>query len=168
MKINNEWKDYRYTQPATAKSWSGGKHCVVASRPAGYPHAAKPLHTVVKPHARYIRSSSGGGHWEYDAKIPESWNVSWRNLTFCVRPMNFKHTGLFPEQAANWATMIDLISKARRPIKVLNLFAYTGGATVACLSAGASVCHVDAAKTWWKLLNKTLRFRDFPTDPCDT
>ncbi len=147
MKINNEWKDYQIYATGDGEKLERWKNIVLLRPdPQAIWHAAKPLHTVVKPHARYIRSSSGGGHWEYDAKIPESWNVSWRNLTFCVRPMNFKHTGLFPEQAANWATMIDLISKARRPIKVLNLFAYTGGATVACLSAGASVCHVDAAK----------------------
>ena len=95
--------------------------------------------------ARYIRSESGGGSWEKDA-VPESWEISYGELTFRVRPMNFKHTGLFPEQAANWDWAMRQIRTAGRPIRVLNLFAYTGAATVACLKAGAEVCHVDAAK----------------------
>lgn len=96
--------------------------------------------------AKYERSSSGGGKWNIKKKFKEEWNISYNNLTFSIKPMGFKHTGLFPEQAANWDIMIDLIKKANRPIKVLNLFAYTGGATVACASAGASVCHVDCVK----------------------
>ena len=97
-------------------------------------------------HARYQRSSTGGGAWEYKKKIPESWKVHYKDLTFLVKPMGFKHTGLFPEQAVNWDWMIEKIKKENREIKVLNLFAYTGGATVACLYAGASVCHVDSSK----------------------
>ena len=95
--------------------------------------------------ARYHRSRSGGGHWEKKV-LPESWKIRYRDLTFQVRPMNFKHTGLFPEQAVNWDFCAGKIQNAGRPIRVLNLFAYTGGATVACAKAGASVCHVDAAK----------------------
>ena len=95
--------------------------------------------------ARYIRSESGGGSWEKDT-VPESWEISYGELTFRVRPMNFKHTGLFPEQAANWDWAMRQIRTAGRPIRVLNLFAYTGAATVACLKTGAEVCHVDAAK----------------------
>ena len=147
MKLNNEWKDYQIIATGDGEKlerW--GDIVLLRPDPQVIWHASQPLHTVVKPDARYIRSSSGGGHWEFDRKLPESWQVTWRSLKFNVRPMNFKHTGLFPEQAANWSTMIDLISNAGRPISVLNLFAYTGGATVACLSAGASVCHVDAAK----------------------
>ena len=96
--------------------------------------------------ARYIRSSSGGGHWEYSKDLPESWKIKYRNLTFKVKPTGFKHTGLFPEQAVNWDYCTELIQNATRPIKVLNLFAYTGGATLACAAAGASVCHLDAVK----------------------
>ena len=99
-----------------------------------------------KADARYIRSKTGGGHWELKNKLPDSWQVSFENLVFNIKPMGFKHTGLFPEQAVNWDWMIDKIKNAKRDIKVLNLFAYTGGATVACLSAGASVCHVDSSK----------------------
>ncbi len=98
------------------------------------------------PHAVYHRSSKGGGYWETCKKVPDVWSVDYRDLTFRLKPMGFKHTGLFPEQAVNWAFCADLIKNAGRPIKVLNLFAYTGGATVACLKAGASVTHVDAAQ----------------------
>ncbi|MBQ6816267.1 MAG: class I SAM-dependent methyltransferase [Clostridia bacterium] len=98
------------------------------------------------PHAIYHRSNSGGGYWETLKKVPDVWNISYNNLTFRLKPMGFKHTGLFPEQAVNWKYAAELIKNANRPIKVLNLFAYTGGATVACLKAGASVTHVDASK----------------------
>lgn len=118
--------------------------------------------------AHYLRNPSGGGAWQFHQKFAESWQISWRNLQFIVRPTGFKHTGLFPEQAANWAYMMSLIASAKRPIKVLNLFGYTGGATVACAAAGASVCHVDAAKgmvAWAKdnlsasdLADKPVRF----------
>lgn len=96
--------------------------------------------------AKYIRSSTGGGHWEYSKDLPESWRIRYKSLTFKVKPTGFKHTGLFPEQAVNWDYCTELIKNANRPIKVLNLFAYTGGATLACAAAGASVCHLDAVK----------------------
>ena len=104
-------------------------------------------------HARYIRSNKGGGHWEILKKLPDSWKIKYDKLTFNIKTMGFKHTGLFPEQSTNWDYMIDKIKKSKRDIKVLNLFSYTGGATVACLSAGASVCHVDSSQgmtTWAK------------------
>ena len=97
-------------------------------------------------HAQYHRSSSGGGYWETLKKVPNVWSVDFKDLTFRLKPMDFKHTGLFPEQAVNWELMSNAIKNANRPIKVLNLFAYTGGATIACLKAGASVTHVDASK----------------------
>ncbi|MCI9424308.1 MAG: SAM-dependent methyltransferase [Flavonifractor sp.] len=96
-------------------------------------------------HARYQRSSTGGGQW-VKRQVPERWTLGYGPLTFNIKPMNFKHTGLFPEQAANWDFAMERIRSAGRPIQVLNLFAYTGGATVACAAAGAKVCHVDAAK----------------------
>lgn len=96
--------------------------------------------------AKYLRSESGGGRWRFIKKTPEEWKVSYRDLTFKIKPMGFKHTGLFPEQAVNWDLMDKLIKDAGREINVLNLFAYTGGATVACAKAGAKVCHVDSAK----------------------
>lgn len=97
-------------------------------------------------HARYIRSDKGGGAWDFRRKLPESWKISYGDLTFMVKPTGFKHTGLFPEQAVNWDYCGELIRAAGRPINVLNLFAYTGGATLACAAAGAAVCHCDAVK----------------------
>lgn len=97
-------------------------------------------------HAKYIRSNTGGGHWENFKNTPVSWQVHYKNLTFNIKQMGFKHTGLFPEQAVNWDFMMDKIKRANRSISVLNLFAYTGGATVACLAAGASVVHVDSSR----------------------
>lgn len=98
------------------------------------------------PHAVYHRSNSGGGHWEMLKKVPDVWSIKYDDLTFRLKPMGFKHTGLFPEQAVNWKLLKNLISKSDKQLKILNLFAYTGGATLACLSAGAAVTHVDASK----------------------
>ncbi|MBE6787794.1 MAG: SAM-dependent methyltransferase [Ruminococcaceae bacterium] len=97
-------------------------------------------------HAKYHRSSSGGGHWETYKKVPDVWSIEYEDLTFRLKPMGFKHTGLFPEQAVNWSKAKELIKNAGREVSVLNLFAYTGGATVACLAVGANVTHVDASK----------------------
>jgi len=147
MQYNSEWKDFEVLATGSGEKLERWKE-VLLLRPDPqviWP-AQKNLKNTQNLNAHYIRESTGGGHWEIQKKFPESWNVSWRNLTFKIMPMGFKHTGLFPEQAVNWAKMIDLIQNANRPIKVLNLFAYTGGATVACASAGANVVHVDAAK----------------------
>ncbi len=124
------WKDIILIRPDPQVMWHGDRK--------------NPLWR--NAHAKYHRSNSGGGHWEMLKKVPSVWNVSFKDLTFRLKPMDFKHTGLFPEQAVNWELMSECIKKANRPIKVLNLFAYTGGATVACLKAGASVTHVDASK----------------------
>ncbi len=119
-------------------------------------------------HGHYHRSKQGGGEWEFKKRIPPSWTISYGSLKFRIEPTGFKHTGLFPEQAVNWDWMADKIRRADRPVRVLNLFAYTGGATCACLAAGASVCHVDASKgmvAWGKenvalsgLADKPVRF----------
>ena len=121
-----------------------------------------------KIHAVYHRSNKGGGHWEELKRMPDRWTVNYKDLTFNIKKMGFKHTGLFPEQAVNWDMMYDKIKKANRDIKVLNLFAYTGGASVACLSSGASVVHVDSSRgmiDWAKenvnssnLSDKPIRF----------
>ena len=97
-------------------------------------------------HARYHRSNTGGGQWERYRPIPDSWQIAYGDLQFALKPMGFKHTGLFPEQAVNWDLMAHLIKKEKRPVKVLNLFGYTGAATLACVAAGAHVTHVDASK----------------------
>lgn len=147
MKINTEWKDYAILATGDGdKLERWGNIVLIRPDPQVIWHCSRPLESIVQPHAKYIRSDTGGGHWQYNKQMPDQWTVKWRDLKFAVKPMGFKHTGLFPEQAVNWATMIDVIKGANRPINVLNLFAYTGGATVACTSAGASVCHVDSAK----------------------
>lgn len=97
-------------------------------------------------HARYIRSKSGGGSWTVYKKLPDVWHVAYGDITFGVKPMGFKHTGIFPEQAINWEYAAEKIKNEKRQLNILNLFAYTGGATLACLNAGAKVCHVDASK----------------------
>ena len=112
--------------------------------------------------AKYIRSESGGGRWVYKKEIPSEWSVEYNDLKFKVKPMGFKHTGLFPEQAVNWDKMRKLISSTNREVNVLNLFAYTGGATVACLKAGASVCHVDAAKAMVERAGENVRLSGLP------
>ena len=154
MKLANNWKDYKILDMADGQKlerWGN----VILSRPdpqiiwknKSFPNKWKDINAV------YHRSSSGGGSWEFKKKMPEKWQIKYKDLTFNIKPMGFKHTGLFPEQAVNWDWMIEKIQKANRPIKVLNLFAYTGGATVACSYAGASVCHVDSSKgmtTWAK------------------
>ncbi|MBR6504721.1 MAG: class I SAM-dependent methyltransferase [Clostridia bacterium] len=147
MNIANEWKDYEILDMANGEKLERWKD-VILVRPdpqiiwkeKSFPDKWK------KINAKYHRSKTGGGAWEYTKKVPESWQVKYKNLTFNIKPMGFKHTGLFPEQAVNWDWMINKIKNEKRDIKVLNLFAYTGGATVACSFAGASVCHVDSSK----------------------
>ena len=111
-----------------------------------------------KAHARYLRSNSGGGQWQYYQKLPEQWTIQYQDMTFGIKPMGFKHTGVFPEQAVNWDFAAEKIRQAKRPVKVLNLFAYTGAATLACLRAGAAVTHVDASKgmVQWAKENASL------------
>jgi 23S rRNA (cytosine1962-C5)-methyltransferase len=168
MIVADQWTDYKLMDAGEGEkveSWSG----TVLRRPdpqAIWPWTKRNVRDEV--HAHYHRSKAGGGEWEYKKKIPSSWTVSYRNLVFKIEPTGFKHTGLFPEQAVNWDWMAEKIQKAGRPVSVLNLFAYTGGATCACLSAGASVCHVDASKgmvSWArenvelsKLSDKSVRF----------
>jgi 23S rRNA (cytosine1962-C5)-methyltransferase len=116
--------------------------------------------------AHYHRSSSGGGKWAYRTELPERWTITYdRKLSFYIKPTSFKHTGLFPEQAVNWKWMMDKIEAAGRPIKVLNLFAYTGGATVACAHAGAEVCHVDASKGVVQWAKENLHLSGLGTRP---
>ena len=147
MQVNSEWKDYEVIATGDGnKLERWGKYVLLRPDPQVIWPESFPLENYKGLTAKYVRSATGGGHWEYLEPMPENFTVSWRNLTFKLKLMGFKHTGLFPEQAVNWAKMIDLIKNAGRPVKVLNLFAYTGGATLACAAAGASVCHVDASK----------------------
>ncbi|MDD4839446.1 MAG: class I SAM-dependent methyltransferase [Clostridia bacterium] len=147
MRIASDWKDYEVIATGDGEKlerW--GEFVFLRPDPQVIWKSETPLRSYKGVSAIYERSSTGGGHWNFKSRVPEEFTICWRNLKFKLKLMGFKHTGLFPEQAVNWARMINLIENANRPISVLNLFAYTGGATVACLSAGASVCHVDSAK----------------------
>ena len=146
MWLAENWKDYELLDASGGERlerW--GKYILVRPDPQIIWKSNKTAPEWKRADGIYKRSSSGGGNW-VKKDLPEEWNISYGELSFVLRPMGFKHTGLFPEQAANWDWFSELIKKAQRPIKVLNLFAYTGGATVAAAKAGASVCHVDAAK----------------------
>ena len=147
MLIANNWKDYEILDASNGEKLESWKN-IVLLRPD--PQIIWNNGDLLKEYnninAHYIRSNKGGGHWENLKKTPERWVVNYKNLKFNIKQMGFKHTGLFPEQAVNWDFMMDKIKRSNREIKVLNLFAYTGGATVACLSAGASVVHVDSSR----------------------
>ena len=146
MFIASEWKDYEVIDTGDGEKLERWKN-IILRRPD--PQAIWPKQRPElwgKADAWYHRSTKGGGEWEFFKKLPDRWSVKYGDLEFYVRPTGFKHTGLFPEQAVNWDWMAGLIKKADRPIKVLNLFGYTGGATLACAAAGAKVTHVDAAK----------------------
>lgn len=142
----DKWKDYELIDCSGGQKlerW--GQQFLVRPDPQAIWNTPKINPLWKKPSASYSRSAAGGGHWEKNS-VPESWQIHYGELTFNVKPMNFKHTGIFPEQASNWDFAMNTIKSAGRPISVLNLFAYTGAATAACAKAGASVCHVDAAK----------------------
>ena len=147
MKIANNWNDYKIIDMANGQKLEIWKNIVLSRRDPQIVWKDKSFPKEwEKAHAIYKRSKTGGGAWEYKKKLPQNWQIKYKDLTFNIKPMGFKHTGLFPEQAVNWDWMREKIEKSNREIKVLNLFAYTGGATVACLASGASVCHVDSSK----------------------
>lgn len=147
MYLANGWKDFEILNAGNGEKlerWGD----VVLLRPD--PQAIWPMRAPDYCDAHYIRSHSGGGEWDFKRKLPESWTISYKDLRFIVRPTGFKHTGLFPEQAVNWDFMSGIVERFKKkqgePFRVLNLFAYTGGATLALAKAGAEVVHVDAAK----------------------
>ena len=147
MHIAEDWKDYKIIATGSGYKLERWKDIVLLRPdPQVIWDAQFDLFSYPGISAVYRRSDKGGGAWEYRKQIPDEWTVGYKDLSFKVKPMGFKHTGLFPEQAVNWDRMASLIRGAGRPVKVLNLFAYTGGATVACAKAGAEVVHVDAAK----------------------
>ncbi|BDF70735.1 SAM-dependent methyltransferase [Oscillospiraceae bacterium] len=165
MWISDQWKDYELIDCSGGEKlerW--GDYTLVRPDPQAI-WATPRRHPGWRAHdARYARSSTGGGAWE-KKELPQRWTVDYGDLTFNIKPMNFKHTGLFPEQASNWDFARRQIKRAGRPVSVLNLFAYTGGATVACAAAGASVCHVDAAKgmvAWAKENAKSSGLEEAP------
>ena len=153
MWIADQWKDYQVLDTSKGEKlerW--GDYLLVRPDPQVIWDTPKKNPGWKKMNGHYHRSKKGGGEWEF-FNLPEQWTIQYKDLTFNLKPFSFKHTGLFPEQATNWDWFGDKIRKAGRPVKVLNLFAYTGGATLAAAAAGASVTHVDASKgmvTWAK------------------
>jgi 23S rRNA (cytosine1962-C5)-methyltransferase len=153
MWIADQWKDYEVidcSEGEKLERW--GKYLLVRPDPQVIWSTPKSAGGWRRMNAHYHRSTRGGGEWEFFS-LPEQWTIGYRDLTFNLKPFSFKHTGLFPEQAANWDWFSEKIRRAGRPVQVLNLFAYTGGATLAAAKAGASVVHVDASKgmvTWAK------------------
>lgn len=152
MRVADKWQDYELIDSSFGERlerW--GNITLIRPDPQVIWKTERQNQFWKKADAVYHRSNTGGGNWEIKRKIPDFWTVSYRDLTFNIKTMGFKHTGLFPEQAVNWDLTADVIKNANRPVKVLNLFAYTGGATVSALKAGASVVHVDASKgmTLW-------------------
>lgn len=152
MRVADNWKDYELIDCSCGERlerW--GNITLIRPDPQVIWKTEKKNPLWRKADAVYHRSQSGGGTWEIKRKIPDFWTIGYRDLTFNIKTMGFKHTGLFPEQAVNWDYTAEVIKNAGREVKVLNLFAYTGGATVSALKAGASVCHVDASKgmTLW-------------------
>lgn len=146
MWIANNWKDYEVLDTSGGEKlerW--GKYLLVRPDPQVIWNTLHEHPGWKKKNGHYHRSSKGGGEWEF-INLPDEWSISYKDLTFHLKPFSFKHTGLFPEQAVNWDWFSNLIAHAGRPVKVLNLFAYTGGATVSAAKAGAQVTHVDASK----------------------
>lgn len=147
MIVSNEWKNYEIVDASNGEKLEKWNDIVLLRPdPQIIWNNGNLLDKYNNINAHYHRSNKGGGYWENLKKTPDRWQVKYKNLTFNIKQMGFKHTGLFPEQAANWDFMIKKIKESDKEIKVLNLFAYTGGASVACLSAGASVVHVDSSK----------------------
>lgn len=148
MRISDNWKDYELldcSEGERLERW--GDIILIRPDPQAVWQTEKKNRLWYDAHARYVRSSSGGGAWQYYKKIPEVWQIGYLDMKFNLKPMGFKHTGVFTEQACNWELVRDIIKKSgRSDVKVLNLFAYTGAATVSALTAGASCVHVDASK----------------------
>lgn len=166
MRADNKWKDYVLldaTDGERLESW--GDVILVRPDPQVVWKFPKKSPMWNKAHRVYHRSSQGGGRWEYIKKFPQSWNIDYDNLKLRVSPTGFKHTGVFPEQATNWDEYGRMIKAENRPLNILNLFAYTGGATLACRRRGAKVCHVDSSKgmVQWARENAELsRLKDAP------
>ncbi len=164
IKVASGWKDYEIIATGDGEKlerW--GKLVLLRPDPQVIWHAKSPLANNPKINAIYHRSQTGGGGWQFKGNVPDNFVIERNGLKFSLKLMGFKHTGLFPEQAVNWDAMQDLIKNAKRDIKVLNLFAYTGGATVACAKAGAHVTHVDAAKAMVERAKENVRLSNIDT-----
>ena len=164
MLVSNEWNDYKVLKTSKGMKLESWKD-INLLRPDPVVTWDMGDFSEYKVNAEYHRSNTGGGHWENKMHTPESWVVNYKDLKFLIKEMGFKHTGLFPEQASNWDFAIDKIKNAKKEVKVLNLFAYTGAASVACLYAGAHVIHVDSSKgmnDWAKENVKLNKLDDKP------
>ena len=164
MKIADDWTDYRVLATGDGEKlerW--GKYTLLRPDPQVIWHAKSDLSKYKDLDGHYLRSSSGGGNWKFLKPVPERWDISWQGIKFIIKPMGFKHTGLFPEQAVNWNDMTTAIKNAGREIRVLNLFAYTGGASVVCAKAGAKVTHVDASKGMVERARENARLNNITT-----
>lgn len=166
MRVSDFWKDYELIDTSSGERLERWKD-IILIRPDPQVIWETPKENPLwkNARARYIRSSSGGGEWKVFKKIPDNWQIKYRDLIFNVKPMGFKHTGVFPEQACNWDFAYDVIKNSDKELNVLNLFGYTGCATLACLNAGAKVCHVDASKgmvNWAKENSESSGLRDRP------
>ena len=158
MKIAPDWKEYKVIATGDGeKLEKWGNITLLRPDPQVIWHAKTPLADYKGVDAVYERSRTGGGMWKFRRNVPSEFTLSWRDLTFSLKLMGFKHTGLFPEQAVNWDRMMKLIKESGREISVLNLFGYTGAASVACLKAGAKVCHVDSAKAMVERAGENVR-----------
>lgn len=147
MRVAQNWKDYELIDATDGERLERfGDVLLIRPDPQIIWHTPRRDPRWESANARYLRSKTGGGHWEMRRKTPECWQIRYGELRFNLKPMGFKHTGIFPEQAVNWDLMAEKIRAAGRPIRVLNLFGYTGAATLACAAAGAHVTHVDASK----------------------
>ncbi|MBQ1354133.1 MAG: class I SAM-dependent methyltransferase [Ruminococcus sp.] len=147
MRLSEHWKDYELIDTSDGERlerW--GDIILIRPDPQIIWSTGRKNPLWRNAHARYYRSNKGGGHWETYRKVPDRWTIRYNQLVFNIKPMGFKHTGVFPEQAVNWDYAAKKIRNENRPLKVLNLFGYTGCATLACMNAGAMVCHVDASK----------------------
>ncbi len=165
IKVATDWKDYQIIATGDGqKLEKWGNLVLLRPDPQIIWKSDVPLEKHKAINAKYIRSNQGGGRWEYKGNVPDNFTVKRKGLKFSLKLMGFKHTGLFPEQAVNWDIMQKLISGSRRQIKVLNLFAYTGGATVACAKAGAQVTHVDAAKAMVDRAKTNANLSGVPSD----
>ena len=166
MKCNREWKDYQIIATGDGmKLERWGRHHLLRPDPQVIWPASIDLYGYRALDGVYRRSKTGGGAWEMRKSVPQEFTVGWRDLKFSLKLMGFKHTGLFPEQAVNWSTMIDLIKARGGAPTVLNLFGYTGGSTVACTSAGAFVTHVDAAKAMVERCKDNMRLSGLAEKP---
>jgi 23S rRNA (cytosine1962-C5)-methyltransferase len=166
QRLISSWQEYELLDSGNEEKLERfGKYILIRPEPEALWNKTLSQQEWNKAQAVYIRSSMGGGRWQYRSQLPSSWNMKWEDMTFQITLTGFKHTGVFPEQAVMWKWIKEIIIQAQRPVKVLNLFAYTGGSTLASLSAGAHVTHVDAAKDIVTWAHENVKLSGMDTKP---